>query len=155
MPPKVVFFATDVLYNWFSQFKISCTNVWRRNSFSKLLNGFGTFDSGDPKINRVPLLPRTDVWTKFEECRSRRSWVIDQKWKGYRRTDYRPICAKQSPLFFEGGHNNVFLLNIQDKDKSLVSKKYELIFLIKINFPFDLYKQSINLHVPNLLTNRT
>jgi len=24
-----------------------------------------TFDS-DPKINRVPLLPRTDVWTKFE-----------------------------------------------------------------------------------------
>jgi len=34
--PKV-FFVTDVLYNWISQFKISCTNVWRRNSFSKLL----------------------------------------------------------------------------------------------------------------------
>jgi len=28
MPPKV--FGTDVLYNW-----TSCTNVWRRNSFSK------------------------------------------------------------------------------------------------------------------------
>jgi len=38
--PKV-FFVTDVLYNWISQFKISCTNEWRRNSFSKLLlNGF-------------------------------------------------------------------------------------------------------------------
>ena len=30
-------FVTDVLYNWTSQFKISSTNVWRRNSFSKLL----------------------------------------------------------------------------------------------------------------------
>ena len=38
-------------------------------------NLFGTFDPGDhdPKINRVPLLPRMDVWTKFEEGRSRRS----------------------------------------------------------------------------------
>ena len=26
MPPKA-FFVTDVLYNWISQFKISCTNV--------------------------------------------------------------------------------------------------------------------------------
>ena len=24
----------------------------------------------DPKINRVPLLPRMDVWTKFEDGRS-------------------------------------------------------------------------------------
>jgi len=32
MPHKDVF-VTDVLYNWISQFKISCTNVWRRNSF--------------------------------------------------------------------------------------------------------------------------
>ena len=29
-------FVTDILYNWISQFKLSCTNVWR-NSFSKLL----------------------------------------------------------------------------------------------------------------------
>ena len=36
MLPKV-FFVTDVLYHWISQFKISCTNVWRRNSFSKVL----------------------------------------------------------------------------------------------------------------------
>ena len=35
MPPSVFF--TYVLYNWISEFKISCTNVWRRNSFSKLL----------------------------------------------------------------------------------------------------------------------
>jgi len=27
----------------------------------------------DPKINRVPLLPRMDVWTKFEDGRSRHS----------------------------------------------------------------------------------
>ena len=58
----------------------------------------------DPKINRVPLLPRTDVWTKFEEGRSRRSRVIDWKRNGYRRTDiltdmYKAIC----PLSFEGG----------------------------------------------------
>ena len=36
MPPKV-FFVSDVLYNWNGQFKISCTDVGRRNSFSKLL----------------------------------------------------------------------------------------------------------------------
>ena len=46
--------------------------------FGKLLlrtrNSFGTFDLGDldlwpndPKINRVPLLPRIDLWTKFEK----------------------------------------------------------------------------------------
>ena len=34
---EMFFFVTDVLYNWISQFKISCTNVCRRNSFSKLL----------------------------------------------------------------------------------------------------------------------
>ena len=27
----------------------------------------------DPKINGVPLLPRMDVWTKFEDGRSRHS----------------------------------------------------------------------------------
>ena len=39
-------------------------------------NGFGTFDPddldlwpSDPKINRVPLLSRTDVWFKFKEGR--------------------------------------------------------------------------------------
>jgi len=44
--------------------------------------------------------------SKFERGRSRRSWVIDWKRKGYRRTDqptdmYKAIC----PLFFKGGHN--------------------------------------------------
>jgi len=28
-----------------------------------------------------------DVWTKFEVGRTRRSWVIDRKRKGYRQTD--------------------------------------------------------------------
>ena len=36
-PLKLFFFVTDVLYNWISQFKISCTNVCRKKSFSKLL----------------------------------------------------------------------------------------------------------------------
>jgi len=77
--------------------------------------------------------PRTDVWTKFEEGRSKRSRVIDRKRKGYRQrnrptdrqTDQpidrptdRPIdrpTVRQDrptdmytaicPLFFEGGHN--------------------------------------------------
>ena len=33
----------------------------------------------DPKINRVSLLPKMDVWTKFEKGRSMRSPVIDRK----------------------------------------------------------------------------
>ena len=47
--------VTDVLYNWISQFKISCTKVWRRSSFSKLLllthltQVTLTFDSVTPK----------------------------------------------------------------------------------------------------------
>ena len=41
----------------------------------------------DPEIDRVPLLPRMDVWDIFEEGRSRCSRVIDQKRKGFRRTD--------------------------------------------------------------------
>ena len=56
------------------------------NWFLNNLKQFGTFDLGDldlwpydPKINRVPLLPRMDVWIKFEKGRSRRSQVIDQK----------------------------------------------------------------------------
>ena len=133
--PYSVFLVTYVLYNWISQFKISCTIVWRRNSFSnchliflgrfdpseldlwpsnpkiysvpllprmvggpslrragqgilELLNGngFGTFEPGDldlwpsdSSIDRDSLLPKMDVWTKFEEGRSRRSRVIDRK----------------------------------------------------------------------------
>jgi len=49
-------------------------------------NGFSTFGPGDhalkssePKINKVPLIPRMDVWTEFEEDSSRRSQVIDRK----------------------------------------------------------------------------
>ena len=52
------------------------------------LIGFGRFDPGDldiwpsdPKINRVPLLAWMDVWTKFEEGRSRHSRV--NEWKRY------------------------------------------------------------------------
>jgi len=39
-----------------------------------------TFDPVIPKsIRYVPLLPMTDVWTKFEEGRSMHFWVIDWK----------------------------------------------------------------------------
>ena len=41
----------------------------------------------DLETIRVPLLPRMDVWTKFEVGRTRRFWVIDRKRKGYRQTD--------------------------------------------------------------------
>ena len=107
-----MFFATDVLYNWISQFKISYTNVWRRNPFWEIVswpltlwpsatqdgyvdqvwrrlvkvfssywNGLDKFDHrdldlwpSDPKINRVPLLHRKDVWTRYEKGRLRRYW---------------------------------------------------------------------------------
>jgi len=46
-------------------------------------NVLGIFDPGDldsdPKIKSVPLLPRTDMWTMFEEGRLRRSYGIDRK----------------------------------------------------------------------------
>ena len=68
----------------------------------------------DPKIDRAPLLPMMDVWTKFKEGRSRRSRVIDQNGKGYRaskRTNLpidrlTDMCKVKCPLFFEGWHNN-------------------------------------------------
>ena len=73
-------------------------------------NSFGTFDPSDldPKINSVHLLPRTDVWTKFEEGRSRHSRVIDLKPKGYRRTNLQThkltnMCKAICTLFFERG----------------------------------------------------
>ena len=50
-------------------------------------NAFGTFNPSDfdlwlsdPKINRVPMLPRMDVWTRYEEGWSRCSRVIYLKW---------------------------------------------------------------------------
>jgi len=48
-----------------------------------------------------------DMWTMFEEGRSRCSWVYDRKRKSYRQTD-RPndMCKAKCPLFFEGRHNN-------------------------------------------------
>ena len=58
----------------------------------------------DPKIDRAPLLPMMDVWTKFKEGRSRRSRAIGRNRKGYRpskRTNLptdRPTCAKSNAL---------------------------------------------------------
>ena len=47
-------------------------------------NGFGTFNPGDhdlvTQMNMVSLLPKMGVWTRFEEGRSRHSWVIYRKW---------------------------------------------------------------------------
>ena len=79
--------------------------------------GFDTFDPGDlylwpstRNINRVPLLPQPEVWTKFEKGWSRHSRVIDWKRKDFRRTGIqtdrdRPtdMCKAICPLFFEGG----------------------------------------------------
>jgi len=72
----------------------------------------GTFDPGDldlypsdPRIYIVPLLPRMDMWTKFEEGRSRHSRVIDRKQKGYKPTD-RPIHVQSNmPSLLQRGHN--------------------------------------------------
>ena len=47
----------------------------------------------EPKIKSVPLLPRTDVWTKFEEGRSRCYWLETKRLQ----TD-QLICAKQYAL---------------------------------------------------------
>ena len=77
-------------------------------------NSFITFDPcdldlwySDPNINIVLLLHRMIVLTKFEEGMSRRSWVIDRKQKGYRRTD-RPTCSKPYALSSsKGGHKNM------------------------------------------------
>jgi len=41
----------------------------------------------DTNINRVRLLSRMNVWTNYEEGRSKRSRVIDRKRNGYRGTD--------------------------------------------------------------------
>ena len=126
---KKHFFVTNVLYNWKSLLKISCTKcmikkfisgncywIWKilpwwpwpltpksigflcyagwmcAPSLRKIGEGVLEFLIGnvlahltpvtltfDPKINRIPLLPETDVWTKIEEGRSRLSPVIDRK----------------------------------------------------------------------------
>jgi len=61
-------------------------------------------------------MPWTDVWTKFEEGRSRLSQVIDLKRKGNRRTDRqtdRLTCAKQYTLSSsKGGITNSDLLSV-------------------------------------------
>jgi len=55
-----------------------------------------------------------DVWTMYEEGRSRWSGVIDRKRKSYRQTDRQTnqptdMCKAICPLFFKGGHKNQFL----------------------------------------------
>ena len=79
-----------VQLDWSVQNKFHKINVWRRNSFWEIVtstigNGFGTFEPNDvhlwpsnPKIISISLLPKTNVWTKFEEGRLRRS-EVDQK----------------------------------------------------------------------------
>jgi len=127
-----VFFVTDVLYNWISQFKINCKNVWRINSFSKLLlkrlwqiwPRWSWPLPQRPQNHWVPLLPRTDVLTKFDKGRSRRSWVIDQKQKCYRRM-YRPTarmtCAKQYALSSKMGGIIMLHATTQNSDKNALT----------------------------------
>ena len=90
-------FVTDILNNRINQFKISCTHVWRWNSFSKLLlKRFwyicpGDLDlwPSDPKIKSVPLPSMTDVWTKFEGGKSMRYMPFLLR-KGHNKSIY--IC---------------------------------------------------------------
>ena len=75
---------------------------WSEKSFS-------TFGPGDPQINRVPLLLKMDVWTKFKEGRSKRYRVIDRKRKGYRRTDLptdRHVQSNIPSLLWSGWAHN-------------------------------------------------
>ena len=51
-----------------------------KTGFEHFFSSTLTVDPVTPNINRVPLLPRMDVWTKVEEGRSRRSPVNDGKW---------------------------------------------------------------------------
>jgi len=79
----------------------------------------------DTNINRVRLLSRMNVWTNYEEGRSKRSRVLignEMVTEGqtYRQTDNIPtdmckaicplrrtdLCKAICPLFFEVGHNN-------------------------------------------------
>ena len=61
-------------------------------------NGLGTIDpcvldlwSSDPKIDRVPLLPRIDVWTKVGRSRIFFSLIVNEKVTGQQ--TYRRTCA--------------------------------------------------------------
>ena len=81
-----------------------------------------TFDPVTPQINWVPLLPRMDMWTRYEEGWSRCSQIIDWKGKGYKQTAFRwtdqptDMCKAICPLFFKGGHNNLefWLIGLKD-----------------------------------------
>jgi len=60
-------------------------------------------------INRVPKLPTKDVWTKFEEGRSRGQGVlkllIGKEKVTDRQTDRQTdMCKAICPLFYKGGH---------------------------------------------------
>ena len=58
------------------------SSYWTETVLAHLTPVTLTFDPVTPKATGIPLLPRRDVWTKFEEGRSSCSRVIDQKRKG-------------------------------------------------------------------------
>ena len=84
------FFVTDVLYNWISDFKISTTHVWRRNSFWEIVIKQSetflahwtlltlTFDPVTQKSVGFLCFPG---WMRgpSDEGRSRNTQVIDRK----------------------------------------------------------------------------
>ena len=112
MPTKV-FFVTDVLYNWISQFKISSTNVWRRNSFSKLL--LKRFWQIWPRWPLTPKLigflcypGRTCVWGP--SLRKVGQVVLQLLIGNKKVTDGRTdMCKAICPLSLEAGHNKNYL----------------------------------------------
>ena len=122
MPTKV-FFVTNVLYNCISQIKISCTNVWRRNSLWEIVtqtiwNSFGTFDhvslTFDPvtpkSIGFLCYPGRTCVWGP--SLRKVGQVVLQLLIGNKKVTDGRiDMCKAICPLFFEV---HVFDLGYED-----------------------------------------
>ena len=108
MPPNMFFLSQIFCRTGL----VSCTNVGKRNSFSKLLLKrfwhiwpWWPWPS-DPIINRVPLLPRMDVWTKFEVGQRVLQLLIGNEKVTDGQTD-RPTCAKQYALSSSKGSINI------------------------------------------------
>ena len=128
MPPKVFLsqmFCTTCYLNKLKRFwhiwprwprSLTKKSIWflcypERMCAQSLKEQFSTFDPSDldlwpsdPKTNRVPLLPRMNVRTKFEEFELLIGNEKVTDGQTYQPTD-RPtdMCKAICPLFFEGG----------------------------------------------------
>ena len=106
---------------------------------STIWNSFDIFDPGDldlwpsdPKFDTVPLLPRTDVWTKFVSY-----WSETKRLQTDIPTD---MCKAICPLFFEVAHNK----QNKHEDKNVMTS------LCYAMFRADDVIQNIILHTANI-----